>query len=781
MAVNRFTNPGEQEYVSSRVPLPLELMGKVLMNKQDQYDKGMANVAAESGNIIGGRTTELKAAALTKQKNADIEAIANEAERTGNYSGLPYKITAYANNLKSSKAYQEIEQDKAMSAQADKVVVEPGSKLYAQKFYNFETKSYNQVPVDQAWSPEVYNTVKPANPQKDFKPYYDQLDDVITQTYGKNGENISLQVLPNGLMSVVQDGETVVASVTKDQLRMMADKLHQSDDNFKALDPFTYGQARHDQLFGGKQIFTDAQGVQHIEEGSKWGKTDDIEMFVNNYLSNKRDVTQTQKVLKTIKDDNTKLPGDPSGKPLDNITYTTIDDLQKSPTNSVKVSNKDQNANWLDAEVVSKTNKSTGITTKVISKDMTDVKAFIGKSNTPSKAAESMKFVENYEYIKAKKAEIDMMVSSNTYKKHAYNNVEYANAFIDEYKIPKDVSVYTSPATGEAVFKNIIDENGVSSYDKLPNTFKESRPDFKPDEGEIVNLDALKLIPGKSYGYLETFNKNVVASAKKKTNENIVKAKTNFKIEQKLRGIDINNPETKKKLDGYSESLESKINTGMALIGDAILTPDLSSDNIFTDKQGNMFSSVFMELTEQQIEKMSIDPDEYPKDIFLSDNSWLDDDATFYKVRINIPAGGNISARVRDMETTKGALTDTGESQIPYKQAQVEDQLLNIQYKNVINEQKEFNIEFKTNKSEVLKSIEYLVDQYEGSNVLSKATAKEMLVNEANNPETLYNLYLFMTDPNKQKLLKDANKIMEDYKSSQDPVGQGKPKAGEKK
>ena len=106
---------------------------------------------------------------------------------------------------------------------------------------------------------------------------------------------------------------------------------------------------------------------------------------------------------------------------------------------------------------------------------------------------------------------------------------------------------------------------------------------------------------------------------------------------------------------------------------------------------------------------------------------------------------------------------------------------MNIQYKNVINEQKEFNIEFKTNKSEVLKSIEYLVDQYEGSNVLSKATAKEMLVNEANNPETLYNLYLFMTDPNKQKLLKDANKIMEDYKSTKDPVGQGKPKAGEKK
>ena len=70
-----------------------------------------------------------------------------------------------------------------------------------------------------------------------------------------------------------------------------------------------------------------------------------------------------------------------------------------------------------------------------------------------------------------------------------------------------------------------------------------------------------------------------------------------------------------------------------------------------------------------------------------------------------------------------------------------------------------FQKEYDKSKSNILKSVEYLVDNYEGNEILPKNKAKEILKNESNNKETMFNLYLFLTDPNKQKLFDEANEL----------------------
>jgi len=387
---------------------------------------------------------------------------------------------------------------------------------------------------------------------------------------------------------------------------------------------------------------------------------------------------------------------------------------------------------------------------------------------------EAKAFADNYEALNNIKTKIEESKTNQTYKNYSYNNVEYANAFMDKYKIPKDILVYTSPETGQAITINEIDENGVSTYDKLPNELKTLKE--TPRNGQRLELD---LLANKDLKYSRTFNGNayymkdgkevlyskikdsdVEKAAKSKTNENISKAEEAFKLEQKLRGVNLNDPNTKKKFDSYSESLDSKLNAGISELGNVLMTPDTSGDNLFKDNNGQLYSRNWIELSEQQLNDMNIDPAKYKDDIKpgVNNSKWNDDEA-MWKVRINIPVSGDISNRVRDMEATKGAFSDTGEAKIPYKQAEVENKIKLIKYNQVLNGQKTFVSEFNSNKPNIIKSLEYMVDKYKGTSALPLSTAKEILKNESNNPQTLYNLYLFLTDPSKQKLLSEATEL----------------------
>lgn len=286
MGVNRFFNRDFGNYIDQFVPLPLQEIAQAGANKQNVYDKGMESALEESKPIVGGNVTKDQASELNKKIHNDISSMVQDAQKSDNYNQLQYKIKDYANNLRSNPIYQGIELDKQLSPIADKQTLDQGFSDNVQNFYDPKTKSYKQLDVNTPFSAGVYSSVTPGDPQKEFKPYYDQLQDVIKQTYG---DNIEQQVNQDGSITLIQDGVKTVGSISKDELRNIANNLQDTDPNFKTLQSFNYAKAKNEQQFGGP------------EHGNVWDKNDNSELFVNNYLKNKHDETQIQKIVGNIK------------------------------------------------------------------------------------------------------------------------------------------------------------------------------------------------------------------------------------------------------------------------------------------------------------------------------------------------------------------------------------------------------------------------------------------------------------------------------------------------
>lgn len=316
------------EHVSSYVPLPLERIAAVGAMKQDLYDKAMAEYLDASKEIIGGNVTKDQAKFLNDRKDKDLSAMVDEAAKTDNYNQLKYQVKSYAEKLKSDPLYQGIEEDKKLSDAANKTILEQGSHVYVQDYWDPTANKYNQLDVSTPFTAGVYKTIKPGDPQKEFKPYYDQLHDIIKQTYGND---IQEQVNSDGSISLIQNGTKVVRSISRDELKTLARGLSKIDPNFNALDSFTYAEALNNKTNPNK----------------KWSSEDNLDIFVDNYLGNKYEESELQKVIGTR-----KAAGDGLGKGNESANtdghvrlIQHLDNMHNSPDSS-SVSNTADMAAW---------------------------------------------------------------------------------------------------------------------------------------------------------------------------------------------------------------------------------------------------------------------------------------------------------------------------------------------------------------------------------------------------------------------------------------------------
>jgi len=323
---NRFDKTYDQQpWVSSYVPLPLKEIELGYKEQQKKYDDAMAAVA-DAPVITGGNSTKTVAQGLENEKNNFLKSVVDEAVETKDYGQVKNKIKAYKNQLEANPYYQGILTDKTLSAGADAIITADKDRQVAQDYFDYDKGESNQV-TDKPFTADHHAAIAPPDTPKIFKPYYDQIQDVIEQQINPDG-SLEKQFNPDGSISYIQNGTKIVRNVTRDELRKIAQPL-MNDASFRALDPFGYNKLRHKQIFG-KDILDENGNV--IEKGSQWDDNNDpLDIFVDNYLKTKREETETQKLLYTTKvpkDDSTGGGGGGRTKkeagPVDNPTLNIV-------------------------------------------------------------------------------------------------------------------------------------------------------------------------------------------------------------------------------------------------------------------------------------------------------------------------------------------------------------------------------------------------------------------------------------------------------------------------
>lgn len=604
---NRFDKTYDQQtWVSSYVPLPLKDIEAGYKGQQKKYDDAMTAVA-DAPVISGGNSTKDVAAKFEADKNKYIAEQVEEASKTKDYGQLPNKIKMYKNKLEADPFYQGILLDKTLSPGADAVIIGDKDRQVAQTFYDYDKGAYEQV-TDKPFTADHYAAMAPPKTQEIFKPYYDQIQDVIEQKMNPDG-TLEKQFNPDGSISYIQNGTKVVRNVTRDELRKIAEPL-MGDASFRALDPFGYNKLRHKQLFG--KDYVDANGV--VQKGSQWDDNNDpLDIFVDNYLKTKREETETQKLLYT-----TKVPKDDDGggggggttkqeAPIDNRMLGIIKESHESGGSMLDA---DEAAAILGAKVDASKN---------VVANATGRNWFLNIGNagdTPEKVEENaligrtipFKQKEN-EIIKANSESVKNLPTSQT---DARNNLDakYATGSGASY-VEKIYSKVPGTNTG---LLNIL-----PTYKEYNSATGQTRT---MDEKEFENTEYFK-------DKLSRINKNDPSYDK-------------LKKDAEKAGVDLNDVEINKKINniGDSESLATMNSMLNNIKGEITFIPG-SGKNFTGDDMGTSLISGDVFVTTEQMKQMA------PDNAYFSSEGYhkLENDKLIYPHTIH-----KVNAKGEDVE-----------------------------------------------------------------------------------------------------------------------------------
>ena len=591
---DRFTKFEDRPWVSTYVPLPLDKIEANYGRQQVKGEKAEADLGllAEQAHVKGGAGTQDRAQGLNKVFDDIINQASNDI--VNNPQNTAKISSDYKNKIQavmSSPEYNHIKLDEALrplaSQTAADLAINDPNQVHAPG-WDSTSKSWKQTaPGDYSDPSQWYGTVH----NKNF--YADHENDF----YKNIKENASaLKNMGVELITKFDEsgqpyyfnrttGEKEIG-VSKDDVRLLATDFVKNKDNFS-----THGSV----------VFKKLKDPNYDE--NKY-----IEDLVNNYSGyhSKTEEVSSEKQVGAPKIGNGKS-GSGSGGSVDgdNVVLSDINNLEKSPTGSTSIKNVDQNAIWAGGQVVDLKDENTGVVKKGISVTMNDRNMFIGRKPGSEGMAENKAFAENYNELKAKKDKINKAKEDSFYKTNGYTKDAYIGQFKETHNI-KNVPVWAHPETGKAFIKNSIDENGISNFDKLPKDIKEEYIKLygkKPEIDENTTIDVIG-----SFGLTKTdYDKKMIEGAKLKSKNNFKNEEDKLKLEYKIKGVDLNDAKNSEKLKNYENSLEGKLNTSLSeLQGDAIFTPNTGKDNLFKDKEGNIYTEGFFTFSEQQLEDMKI-------------------------------------------------------------------------------------------------------------------------------------------------------------------------------
>lgn len=297
--------------ISTYAPAPLKYIDEAGAFNQLNTDAQLSGLSETQRllNLQGGYSTTDLAKQTAAKYEPEIAALNEEIATKGNISGGAAKILALRNRISSDPDVQSILSDQAYKTKVDADMSTQGFQNNVQGFYDPKNNLFKQRGSGDKFNTSWYNSVSPGNPQKEFKPYYDQLEDVIKQEY--DGE-LSEQVNSDGSISIIQNGIKTNRSVSKDELREISRGLLENDPNFSTLQSFNYGKARAEQA------------------GQSWDNNDNSDIFVNNYLKNKNDKVAIQNIKGTRKpgvSDNGGSGNTNSPYNMDNIYGDILDNI----------------------------------------------------------------------------------------------------------------------------------------------------------------------------------------------------------------------------------------------------------------------------------------------------------------------------------------------------------------------------------------------------------------------------------------------------------------------
>lgn len=589
----RYYNPTVTQAQSTYVPveLPWDAIAKAGAQKQDTYNKEVVAVddLQKALNIQGGYRTQQRAKELADKYRPEFEKVTEELQTTGGVSGGAGKVSKLINTLKADTEYQDIMADQAMKASGkpDEITTTQGFNTFAQNFIDKKTGQYKQTKAGERFDGRWYNAVTPGDPQKDFKLYYDQLHDVISQKYG---DNIQEQANSDGSITLIQNGTKTVGVISKGELRTIANNLLKNDPNFRPKQPFVYAEAIHNQDYG--QDWVDQDG--NVQKGSQWSDNDNAELFVDNYLNNKKEEQQIQRMVGTKKGTSGINTGADDGGGNYNVLKSVVENLYRpkpskgadgrptTTTGTTTVGDKTM-AGLIGGNIDEKGSTTVNLTGREVYLTTPQQVVSEGKEVITNRKA----IILNGEYNQVKEEEKAKIVPL---QRRMAMNTKYPGL---ETTAPDGTRILNTKGTGWLVE---YDETG----------------DWDSTNIEEKPIKIYHMVNGKKVYAKETYSE-----AFKNNEDNIInssKTIKNLKLKALSQGIDLDSKETKKYIEqeaSKSNTEEGKVITDFnqalqagVLNGEFKFNSATDGDNVISDKEGNMFGRGYIAMFPDQIKNM---------------------------------------------------------------------------------------------------------------------------------------------------------------------------------
>lgn len=256
---------------------------------QKRQDKGFDDLDKLAELLPkGGYQTQERAKLFKNQVNTAVNQLADDAYKSNDFADISRRANQLKRQITSSQEYQDIKSDEAVKDYADKERISPDFRNSVQNYFDFDT-GYHQTQPGEKFDASWYERVSPGNPQKEFKPYYDQIKAQIDLDY--NPAQYSRTIDPNTgdvLVQSIQTGQKVT-TITKDQIKNSARNLATNDPNFNALQSFNYAKAYHEK----STQYSDQNG--NIQS-SIWDPNDNVDLFTDNFLGYFKNTEEIQKI-----------------------------------------------------------------------------------------------------------------------------------------------------------------------------------------------------------------------------------------------------------------------------------------------------------------------------------------------------------------------------------------------------------------------------------------------------------------------------------------------------
>ena len=694
----RYVNPKDYDYVDPFVPLDLNFMNSAIQATQKSTDLALANIEELGAKALvqGGRRTTDRAKAFNKKTQELINAEADKILGDPNYANkAAYNIKKLREQTYTNPEYLDIIQDEKMTPEVDKLVLTQGFQNYVQDFFDPNKKQFNQTKEGERFNSSWYGSVAPGDPQKEFKDYYSQFKDIITQGY--DGV-LSEQANSDGSISIIQNGTKIVRTINKDELRQVANHLLKSDPNFGTLQSFNYAKAVHDRDFG--KSWVDEEG--NTQTGSVFDTNDKADIFVDNYLGNKHEESDLQRIVGTRKaasNGGTGSGRDDDGS--DNIIYKTLINADAN-NGKTKTGNLGTMAGLLGGEIVEITNPDTKVTSQAINVDFTDRNVVITPSSVSQTGTENMDaalgVLKNHNAYKEEKAAFDKTKANSLVKDIGVGvsvpvpinvfhpatlddaeddnhldrrgntrqkpnpldyNSNYIEAYREKYGISKQVPLYLKH-TGHVFIGNQVAVDGKSSFDLLP---KSLQTEIIKHHGTIPKAGSSLDVPGGDPDYvidahLEDADKaELHKAAVNKTLSGFTKQESELKAKYKTLGYDPDDKRTAANVKKYESTDLNKyleLNQKLNLTGEHVIKPNMAIDNVFVDKNHNIYGNARVVLTGAELDEKGINVSDFKNIIIPLQSeeyiSWGNDDEVQYSVPITLQSQGSIDDITRNTQ-----------------------------------------------------------------------------------------------------------------------------------